>query len=92
MGYAQGCIKLRFPGRGQLVLGTTGLKFQGQAGPATFSSAFGLELDAGLCQRQSTKDLGFRGIKPVEALLRLHLGSGLVGGRGGDAERLVQRG
>ena len=43
-------------------------------------------------QRQFTKDLGFRGIEQAEALPRLHLGSSLVGSRGGDAERLVQRG
>jgi hypothetical protein len=45
-----------------------------------------------LIQRQFTKDLGFRGIEQAEALPRLHLGSSLVGSRGGDAERLVQRG
>jgi hypothetical protein len=45
-----------------------------------------------LDQRQFTKDLGFRGIEQAEALPRLHLGSSLVGSRGGDAERLVQRG
>jgi len=43
-------------------------------------------------QRQFTKDLGFRGIVQAEALPRLQLGSGLVGDRGRDAERLVQRG
>jgi hypothetical protein len=40
-------------------------------------------------QRQFTKDLGFRGIEQAEVLPRLHLGSSLVGSRGGDAERLV---
>ena len=43
-------------------------------------------------QRQFTKDLGFRGVGRADALPRLHLGSRLVGSRGGDAERLVQRG
>ena len=43
-------------------------------------------------QRQFTKDLGFRGVGRADALPRLHLGSSLVGSRGGDAERLVQRG
>jgi hypothetical protein len=43
----------------------------------------------GVLQRQFTKDLGFRGIEQAEVLPRLHLGSSLVGSRGGDAERLV---
>ena len=43
-------------------------------------------------QRQFTKDLGFRGIGQADALPRLHLGSSLVESRGGDGERLVQRG
>ena len=43
-------------------------------------------------QRQFTKDLGFRGIGQADALRRLQLGSSLVGSRGRDAERPVQRG
>jgi hypothetical protein len=45
--------------------------------------------DSTFWQRQFTKDLGFRGIEQAEVLPRLHLGSSLVGSRGGDAERLV---
>jgi len=43
-------------------------------------------------QRQFTKDLGFRGIGQADPLPRLQLGCGLAGSRGGEAERLVQRG
>jgi hypothetical protein len=45
---AQGCIKLRFRGRGQLVPGTAGLIIRGQAVPAPSSRVFELELDAAL--------------------------------------------
>src|SRR5208283_5760842 len=39
-------------------------------------------------QRQSTKDLGFRGIGQADPWPRLHFGSSDGGSRGGDAERL----
>ena len=43
-----GCIKLGLPRRGQLVTGTTGLGFRGQAVPAPFTKALRPELDAAL--------------------------------------------
>ena len=43
---SQGCTKLCFPGRGQLVPGTVGLLLRGQAVPAPFIRAFDLEVDA----------------------------------------------
>jgi hypothetical protein len=45
---AQGCIKLRFSGWGQLVPGIVGLELRGQAVPAPFRRAFEPELDAAL--------------------------------------------
>ena len=47
-GEPQGCIKLQFLGRGQLVPDTVCLMLRGQAVPAPFSRAFELELDAAL--------------------------------------------
>ena len=41
----QGCNKLRFPGRGQLVPGTVGLELRGQAVAAPFGRAFELQLE-----------------------------------------------
>jgi len=52
-GRSQGCLNLRLPGRGQLVLATVGLELQGHALPAPFSRAFELELDAALGCRQN---------------------------------------
>jgi hypothetical protein len=43
-----GCLKLRLPGRGQLVPGTVGLKLRGQAVPAPSSKASEVELEAAL--------------------------------------------
>jgi hypothetical protein len=50
----EGCIKLRFPGWGQLVPGAVGLELRGQAVPRPFRKALELELDAVLGGRSDT--------------------------------------
>jgi hypothetical protein len=48
----QGCIKLHFRGRGQLVPGCVGLSLQGQAVPAPVRKGFEMALDAAVAGRR----------------------------------------
>jgi hypothetical protein len=58
-----GCIKLRFPGRGQPVLGGVGLESRGQAVPTPFRRAFEVELDAPLQAQQPIKTSLYNGTR-----------------------------